>query len=78
MTRSQILMSEGVENTERKFGSANRYYPAYVNRAGRWEPALFTRGELLDAIDRATVNPEDVPPRAHWIARLRGWLTGKL
>lgn len=78
MIRSQILMPEAVENTARRFGSAQRYYPAYIRRAGKWEPAAFTYNELHSAIERAAKNPEDIPPRSDWLRRLFGWAAGKL
>jgi len=68
--QSRILLSEAVDNTERKFGSANRYYPVYVRVAGQWQPALFTRAQLDEARTRAIDNPEDMPPRAGTWSRL--------
>jgi hypothetical protein len=78
MIRSRIIMSEAVENTARRFGASDRYYPVYVRRGGEWVPALFTYHELTVAVERATVNPEDIPPRSHLWRRVLGWFVGKL
>lgn len=75
MIRSQIIMGEAVENTDRRFGSAQRYYPAYIRRAGQWEPAFFSYDQLNDAILRAKNNPEDVAPRSSIFTRFIQWLT---
>ena len=60
---STLHLNESVPNTDRHFGSADRYYPLWVEDAGRWQPALLTTGQLHEAILRAKGNPEDVPPR---------------
>lgn len=61
--KSQLYLSEGVENTERKFGEwKGTYYPALVHREdGNEMVAFFTADQIQVAIDRASRNPEDVP-----------------
>lgn len=64
--RSRIYMSEGIDNADRRFGADTRYYPAYVQVSGKWEPALFTRHELHEACERAADNSEDIAPMEPW------------
>lgn len=69
---SKILLSEEVDNLERKFGGALKYIPCKivdVDENGKEVEldALFTRNSINDAIERAIHNPEDMPEEE------RGW-----
>jgi hypothetical protein len=76
--RSQIILGEAIDNTTpRSFTADARYYPAYVRVAGKWEPAMFTWEQIKVARERAAKNPEDMPKRAGWFARLHGWFLAK-
>jgi len=69
--KSTLHMVEHTSNTKRKFGSTKTYYPAYLKLGnGDVVPALFTENQIWEARERATQNPEDVPPRAGFFARL--------
>lgn len=58
--KSEIYLSERVDNTDRKFGSLTYYFPVkIVDFNGKIIPALFSRPELDIAIKRAESNPED-------------------
>jgi len=71
--KSKILMSEVVENKERKFGANLVYYPAQITLDdGTVVDALFTAGMLEDAIDRAKVNPEDMPETKSFLQGIFG------
>lgn len=62
MTRSEIILNEKVDNTERKFGEALEYYPVKIvrdNDDDTW--AMFTESEINNAIERAMKNKEDIP-----------------
>ncbi len=60
---SEIRGDEIVRNTNRKFGAAGIYYPAYyVDGDGQRVGLLFTDAEIADAKGRAAANPEDLPP----------------
>jgi hypothetical protein len=60
--KSKVLLEEEVLNTERKFGSDTKYFPAYVKFTdGEHLPAMFTLDQIEDAIERANKNPEDMP-----------------
>ena len=62
MADSTIHLNDKVENTERKFGEALEYYPVEVvleNGDSQW--AMFTKGEIDSAVERATKNKEDIP-----------------
>jgi hypothetical protein len=61
--KSQLLLSEVRENTERKFGAANHVYPQWVETLEGFRPAQFIRSEVDAAFERARKNPEDMPPR---------------
>ncbi len=79
--KKMLKMKEAVDNKNRKFGSARYYYPCLVERFdGSVIPALFTSAQLADAIQRARLNPEDVPKgfveSRHWWRRLREWMKG--
>ena len=57
-----IMLDEGVENTERKFGSSTHYYPVWCEDIrGDRTPAMFTLNELTLAVKRAKKNKEDIP-----------------
>jgi soluble lytic murein transglycosylase-like protein len=66
-TASVIYPTEVTPNDARAFGSGERYYPAYMSSGPnrRAVPLLFTANQLEVAAERATRNPEDVPPQAH-------------
>ena len=50
-----------VQNTERKFGSADAYYHVRVQFAGNVEKhMLLTEDEVTDAVERAEANAEDL------------------
>jgi len=60
-TRPAIDLRAPVRNQQRRFGSVNEYFVATVaDPAGRERKALFTRNEVLGAIRRGRLNPEDV------------------
>ncbi len=60
--KSKIFFSEKLENKNRHFGSALTYYPAMIdNGFGEEHPALFTIDQIKKAMNRANLNPEDVP-----------------
>jgi len=70
---SKILLSEMVENQDRKFGSALEYYPVYIEDVnGETHGALFTCDQIEEAIARAEKNQEDVPEEDK--GGLFGWL----
>lgn len=71
--RSFIDLSDAVENTERRFGSAQGYYPVTIVTGWRRTPALFTAAQVSEAIERAKVNPEDIP-RVSLLRRVMFWL----
>ena len=70
--RSEIHISEMVDNSERKFGSTLWYYPVWIVDGEQKAPALFTKHQLDEAIERATANPEDIPERQSLLKRLFG------
>lgn len=60
--KSKILLSEKVENLDRRFGSNVTYYPATVtDENGNEKNALFSESQITVAILRAERNPEDIP-----------------
>lgn len=64
---SKILMTEVVENKERKFGADLKYFPARLELAsGKVINCLFTVEQLQVAVERAENNPEDVPEESFW------------
>lgn len=64
--KSQIHARERVPNTARKFGSSQHYYPVVVHLPNVTRQALLTEEQLMDAIERARQNPEDVPRPSAW------------
>jgi hypothetical protein len=59
---SMIRMDEVVENKDHRFGQTTQYYPALIQMEdGKEVPALFTRHQIMEAIERAKANPEDLP-----------------
>ena len=78
--KKMLKMKDGAPNKQRKFGSANFYYPCLVEDFnGHVRPALFTQEQLADALQRAKANPEDVPKllgKQPWWRRLREWMKG--
>lgn len=67
-----IDISNRVTNTDRRFGSAQVYYRTDIRMGGKLHPALFTWAQLVDAMDRAAANPEDITPPTLW-QRIRRW-----
>lgn len=57
---SIIKAEEKVNNKDRKFGSANEYFPCFLELDGKKIPMLFTDNEIQVAVDRAKINPEDI------------------
>lgn len=68
--RSRIYLTELVENTDRRFGSAQEYIPVRVVGAN-WHisTAMLTNDQIAVGIIRSNENPEDVPPLS-WRERL--------
>lgn len=67
--KSAIHVSDCVPNAARKFGSAKAYYPVRVHLEFASHKALFTEDQIIEAIERAKLNPEDFPaakPRRWW------------
>lgn len=61
MMKSRVFLTEEVENTDRCFGSIEKCYPAIIICPDGTEvPALFTRGQVLVATNRAASNMEDL------------------
>lgn len=58
--KSDIHLSDKIENTERKFGSAKHYYPVLAVSGDKRVPLLFTISQIRNAAKRALKNPEDV------------------
>lgn len=67
-----IDVSKRVINKDRRFGSAQAYYRADIRMGGKVYPALFTWAQLVDAMDRAAANPEDIAPPS-LRQRIRRW-----
>ena len=61
MPRNFINARTAVFNTKRKFGAALAYIPAIVVLHGREQGALFTEDQLLEAVRRGKLNPEELP-----------------
>lgn len=62
-TRSVVYIHEVVPNTQRRFGQAAEYVPAYLSRVGHKPvPLLLTHDQIRDAKVRAEGNSEDCPP----------------
>jgi hypothetical protein len=65
--KSEIILSESVINKERKFGSQLEYFPCEIKDAGGdINHALFTKGQIFNAIERAKRNVEDIPDKTFW------------
>ena len=61
-TRQRLGEMVLVENTVRKFGSANDYWVIYIEEPdGEVVPLMLTWNEFKKLRDRATKNPEDMP-----------------
>lgn len=76
MVKSKIILSELVENKDRKFGAAQEYYPAIIEYPdGGHAPVLFTSADIDKARKRAVDNPEDCDMEKHtsFIARIFGF-----
>lgn len=70
---SEIKLRESVPNKDRRFGSSNEYLPVRITDShGEEKPALFTRGQIAVAIERAKRNLEDLP--ADWNTSWYSWL----
>ena len=64
MLRSNL---KKVVNKDRKLGAASEYYAVWVkDDKGTDIPLLFTQRELIQAMDRAKANPEDMPRTSIW------------
>lgn len=62
-----VIKYRFILNRDRKFGAGIGYVPALVQtEVGDFMPALFTKAQLQDAIDRARANPEDAPTLSWW------------
>ncbi len=60
--KSKIYLKEVVENKDFRFGQTLEYYPIRVeDKEGVVTNALFTTGQIEDAIRRAETNIEDIP-----------------
>ena len=71
LTQSLGLLGKPIRiiNKERKFGSANLYTAIQIEHDGAYDPKfengeeevlLFTEHQILEARERATLNPEDI------------------
>ena len=56
MLKSTIFVDEKVKNVDKKSGGLDYYYPCLIRRNGKF--ALFTRNELMKAIERGEKNKE--------------------
>jgi hypothetical protein len=53
-----------VKNKDRRFGSSQDYQSVWlIDQCGDSVIAMFTENELINALTRATDNPEDVPTK---------------
>jgi hypothetical protein len=60
--KSKIYLDECVENKDYTFGEADQYYPVkVVLNNGTIQRALFTRNQIVTALNRAHNNEEDFP-----------------
>lgn len=67
--KSKIILTEEVDNKDRKFGSSQTYYPVHIiTESGTEINALFTDDQIATAIQRALRNPEDIPEDSIWEA----------
>lgn len=70
---STLKAAEMVPNKDRKFGSANEYFPCFFEKDGKKIPMLFTEHEVVTAMERAKKNPEDISEEdaekgfLHWL-----------
>jgi len=61
-TRQRLGEMVQVENSVRRFGSANDYWVVYIEEPdGEVVPLMLTWGEFKKLRDRAVKNPEDIP-----------------
>ena len=61
-TRQRLGEMVQVENSVRRFGSANDYWVIYIEEPdGEVVPLMLTWGEFKKLRDRAVKNPEDIP-----------------
>ena len=74
--RSRINLAEKVPNKDRRFGAALEYYPAKIVTGRRERDALFTPGQISEAIARAESNREDIPPPGFW-QKVWAWLVSR-
>lgn len=62
-----VLLYRFIHNRARKFGAGLGYIPALIrNEVGDFTPALFTKAQIDEAIQRARANPEDAPVLTWW------------
>lgn len=62
-----IVKYRFIHNSDRKFGAVLGYVPALIqNEIGDFTPALFTKAQIDEAIQRARANPEDAPTLSWW------------
>lgn len=62
MADSKIKLDETVDNSERKFGEALKYFPVkIIDTDDNVEWGMFTENEIQIAIERAKKNKEDIP-----------------
>lgn len=60
-------MKEVLTNKDRKAAAAAEYYPVRIKgENGEIKTALFTMNDLLDAVERADKNKEDIPEITFW------------
>lgn len=59
--KMKLGVTKPVENSERRFGSANSYHAVWIEYPTGPKQHLFTNDELHRARQRALVNPEDMP-----------------
>jgi len=57
---SVVKADELVSNKDRKFGSADEYFPCFLEKDGEKIPMLFTHSDIQVAVERAQKNPEDI------------------
>ena len=69
--KSRMYLDEEVENTERIFGSTDRYLPVYfVDGDGNEVPGMFTEHAIRVAVETAAKNPEDMPGERGFFEKL--------
>lgn len=75
--KSKVYLNEEVKNKGKHSAAAETYFPCKIIRSdGKVDQALFTKGQLLVAINRAARNPEDMPEPT-WLEKVSVWFWGK-